>query len=125
MSKQRQTLTQKIVDELLAEIDVTCDEIDKIHKDPDKNRIWNHVYKRVRKLAPPTLGIIAANGHGLNSPRGGYTMYSIHRSKRWIGPRDNGKSLLRDIATTALICLMYDRLQEMELEALAADALEA
>lgn len=85
---------------------------------------WEHIWKRVRKMSPARLGQIAALGRGARidnkseplPPEQQYQgreakLYYVHCGT-WLGKYDDGLSLLRQIACTAIIACMADLLNE-------------
>lgn len=73
--------------------------------------VWNAIYARVKRMNPSTLGIIVATGRefGSNYP----TLYHVHCGT-YVNKYWSGRHTLRVLATTALICKMYELLKEEE-----------
>lgn len=78
------------------------------------------VWKRIKRMKPATLGNVAASGRGTRvDGKGepvtdmptchGTTLYNVHCST-WLGKYEDGISLLREIARTAIIAEMSDML---------------
>lgn len=63
------------------------------------------------RVRPETLGRIAACGQGYPSTRKGTPLYLVHCGT-WLGKRDSGPELLREIACTAIIAEISDILED-------------
>lgn len=75
---------------------------------------WEPVRKKVKKLSPQTLGVIAFSGvgsyddHDINTViHNGLSLYQVHCGT-WLGKYDSGKEILRTVAITAIICEIYN-----------------
>ncbi|MEK7610902.1 MAG: hypothetical protein AAB486_00830 [Patescibacteria group bacterium] len=77
--------------------------------------VWNAIYVRVKRMNPSTLGIIVATGREFGSKYP--TLYHVHCGT-YVNKYWSGRHTLRVLATTALICKMYELLKEEELQAL-------
>jgi len=74
--------------------------------------IWDRVYSEVVDLEPSVLGIVAATGRAFGEQGStGVSLYQVHRAS-WLDKRDSGLTLLRDLATTALVARMADLAKE-------------
>lgn len=118
MGNQQQTLARRIAFELIGELELWswgwgiraryADEEDERKLSPylaqklfeDHHEVVN---RRIRRMRAGTLGVIAASGRGRE-------LYYVHCGT-WLGKYDDGKTLLRDIATTAIIAQMADELR--------------
>ncbi len=75
--------------------------------------VWNAIYARVKRMNPSTLGIIVATGREFGSKYP--TLYHVHCGT-YVNKYWSGRRTLRVLATTALICKMYELLKEEEEE---------
>lgn len=74
--------------------------------------IWDRVYSEVVDLKPSVLGIVAATGRAFGDQDSvGVSLYQVHRGS-WPGKHDSGLTLLRNLATTALVARMADLAKE-------------
>lgn len=63
------------------------------------------------RVRPETLGRIAACGRGHPDTRKGTALYLVHCGT-WLGKRDSGPELLREIACTAIVAEISDILED-------------
>lgn len=68
---------------------------------------WFPTMKKVCKLSPTTLGVIAITGSSANFKTA--SLYNVHQTS-WLDEDESGKEILRTLATTALLCKIYDLL---------------
>ena len=72
--------------------------------------MWKQIHTTVNKLSATELGTVAVCGHGSQDLSvGKTTLYNVH-SGTWLRKYDSGIMLLRDIAATALVARLRDRL---------------
>lgn len=105
------SLTDRIARDLIAENGWRKDQAKEfITGWGEETPFWKPVWKKVCKLSPATLGKIAFMGNGSDTPnRSGLSLYNIHYGT-WLGKYESGKQIMRAVATTALICKIYDLL---------------
>lgn len=75
--------------------------------------IYSAIRRYVASLDPAQQGILAACGVGSDSPnedRSRTTLYDVHCGT-WLSKHASGQTLLLDIATTAVIAHLHDRLE--------------
>lgn len=105
------SLTEQIARQLIAEHGWQQDLAeDFIRGWGEESPFWAPTWKSVRKLSPATLGIIACSGKGSRIVGQRELGLSEVPNLDWIDKHDSGKHILRVVATTAIICKIYDLL---------------
>ena len=109
MGKSKQKLIDVLASQLIQENSITPAAICAIMNGAD-SPLWKQIRSKVNKLNAAELGVIAVCGHGSQDIAAGKTtLYQVH-SGTWLGKYDSGIVLLRDIAATALVGRIRDRL---------------
>ncbi|HTL39282.1 MAG TPA: hypothetical protein VL306_00505 [Methylomirabilota bacterium] len=103
----RPKLVQRIAADLIREHGFT---------EPAAQYLWeqaaNVVHRRVRKLRPQTLGLIIASGlANVRSDRSRTSLYEVHCGA-YVSKYDGGRTILRDIAATAIVAEMSDQIAQ-------------
>ena len=111
MGHNKQNLTQRIAEELIRTFPNSVD---------GESVQWLYeVYesdlrRRLKKLRPATLGVIAATGLSWRADvwetAGRTTLYDVHCGS-WLDKKEGGKKLLLTIAMTAVAATMWDILK--------------
>ncbi|MFA6533910.1 MAG: hypothetical protein WCT37_01920 [Patescibacteria group bacterium] len=125
---QTQNLTTRIALELIHALRLGTDDL--ISPEDERHQLSAQVlyqrraaeiWRKVRTLRPETLGIICAqapNWYRVDSmgrqipkeampPKSGLEIYYVHCGS-WLGKHNDGLSLLREIAVTAIVAKIYD-----------------
>lgn len=106
------SLTQRIAEELIAANDWQAAQASIIRGFSTNSSIWELTWKKVCRLSPANLGIIAYAAKGpRDTEHDGLDLYNVHCGT-WIDKYWGGKEILRTTATTAIICKIYDLLTQ-------------
>jgi len=104
------SLTQRIAEELITANDWQAAQASDIRGFSTNSSFWELTWKKVCRLSPANLGIIAYAAKGSHEiTRKGLDLYGVHCGT-WIEKYASGKEILRTVATTAIICKIYDLL---------------
>lgn len=116
--KQKKPLVQKLAEQYIAELHISA--LNPSGEPWTPKGLYegyaDMIHSRTSRLSPAQLGAIAARGKGLRShatKRGQTPLYLAHDSE-WLDATRSGRSLLREIAVTAIIAAMFDILRARE-----------
>jgi hypothetical protein len=106
------SIAQRIASELIAANGWQPAQASEIPGLSEKTPFWELTLKKVCELSPTELGIIAMSVKGSRDiTRKGLDLYGVHCGT-WIDKYWGGKEILRTVATTAIICKIYDLLTQ-------------
>ena len=109
MGNSKQKLIDVLANQLIQENSITPDAICAI-MNGSNGALWRQIRAKVNKLSAAELGLVAVCGHGSQDLTAGKTtLYRVHCGT-WLRKYDSGITLLRDIAATALVGRLKDRL---------------